>query len=121
MNRQDRGHRNYHTGLAAEDIVRRRYADEGYELTRSRWRGRSGEIDLIFRRGADIVFAEVKASVDFARAAQSFSHRQLSRIVRAADEFLAADTGHCDVNCRIDLALVDGQGRSQIIENVSMI
>ena len=120
MNRQMTGRQNYQTGLAAEDVVRRRYLDDGYEVARSRWRGRSCEIDLIFRKGAEIVFAEVKASVDFARAAQSFSRRQLGHIVAAADEFLAMDAGHCNVQCRIDLALVDRQGRSQIIENVSM-
>ena len=120
MNARHRGRRNYETGLAAEDIVQRRYADQGYELAGSRWRGLSGEIDLIFRRGADIVFAEVKASRDFARAAQALSGRQLGRIAAAADEYLARTFGHCDVNCRIDLALVDGQGRSHILENVSM-
>ena len=120
MSARSQGQRNYHSGLAAEDIVQRRYIENGYELARRRWRGRSGEIDLIFRKGADIVFAEVKASRDFARAAQSFSRRQLSRIVSAADEFLAADAGHCNVSCRIDLALVDGQGRSHVLENVSV-
>ena len=120
MNRQLAGRRNYQSGLAAEDIIRRRYADDGYELESSRWRGPSGEIDLIFRRGAEVVFAEVKASRDLARAAQALSHRQLARIVKAADEYLARSFGHCDVSCRIDLALVDGQGRSQILENVWM-
>jgi putative endonuclease len=120
MDRHARGKRNYCAGLAAEDVVRRRYSDEGYELTHSRWRGRSGEIDLIFRKGAEWVFAEVKASRDFARAAHAISTTQLSRILRAADEFLAGTIGHCDVDCRVDLALVDGQGRSHIVENVSM-
>lgn len=120
MQRHEQGHTNYHAGLAAEDIVRRRYADAGYELAQSRWRGRSGEIDLIFRRGAEWVFAEVKASRDFARAAQAFSTAQLSRILQAADEYLARNAGHCDVSCRVDLALVDGQGRTRIVENISM-
>ena len=120
MSRRTSGQRNYQVGLAAEDIVRRRYLEEGYELDRSRWRGISGEIDLIFRRGAEVVFAEVKASRDFARAAQALSSRQLTRISGAAEEYLARTFGHCDVDCRIDLALVDGQGRSQILENVSM-
>ena len=120
MDRQIRGRRNYETGMAAEDIVRRRYADAGYELDQRRWRGVSGEIDLIFRRGAEAIFAEVKASRDFARAAQSLSGRQLTRISTAAQEYLANTFGRCDVDCRIDLALVDAQGRSQILENVSM-
>ena len=120
MTRRMSGRQNYQTGLAAEEIVCRRYVEEGFELEGSRWRGLSGEIDLIFRRGAEIVFAEVKASRDIARAAQALSHRQLARIASAADEYLAGRFGHCNVSCRIDLALVDGQGRSQILENVSM-
>jgi putative endonuclease len=120
MDHHARGKRNYCAGLAAEDVVRRRYSDAGYELAQSRWRGRSGEIDLIFRKGAEWVFAEVKASCDFARAAHAISTTQLSRILRAADEFLTCHVGHCDVDCRVDLALVDGQGRSHIVKNISM-
>ncbi len=120
MTRRTQGRRNYEAGLAAEDIVQRRYSEAGYELDRRRWRGLSGEIDLIFRKGAQVVFAEVKASRDFARAAQSLSARQLARISGAAEEYLGRTFGHCDIDCRIDLALVDAQGRSHILENVSM-
>ena len=39
----------YYAGLAAEEAVSRDYLARGLPITRSRWRGRSGEIDLVAR------------------------------------------------------------------------
>ena len=110
----------YYNGLAAEDQVARRYVDAGLTLAARRWRGLSGEIDLIFRQGAALVFVEVKQAADFARAAERLTVRQMQRIWAAASEFLAAEPGGQDTEVRIDAALVDDAGRIEIVEGLSL-
>lgn len=114
------GARSYHAGLAAEDIVQRSYEASGHLLRARRWRGKAGEIDLIFEGAEGLVFVEVKASASHESALESLSMRQLARVARAAGEYLATidDTGQ--VPTRIDLAVVDGKGRVGIVPNISL-
>lgn len=108
---------NYHAGLAAEATAERHYLDAGDRIAARRWRGAAGEIDLVVRRGAELIFVEVKKSKDFARAAESLSRRQMERIYNAASEFLSGEPQGQDSAVRFDVALVDGQGRLSVLEN----
>lgn len=114
------GARSYHAGLAAEDAVLRHYAAKGGRLLARRWRGRAGEIDLIVAIDTTTVFVEVKASRTISRAAARLGGRQAARIAAAAEEYLAASGRGLAVPARIDVALVDGVGRVEIIENALM-
>lgn len=107
----------YHSGFAAEDIVARDYERRNHAIAARRWRGQSGEIDLIFRDGDAVVFVEVKKSRDFARAATRLSRRQIDRICGSAAEFLAGEPRGQLTDVRFDLALVNGIGMVQVIEN----
>ena len=71
------------------------------------------------REGARLVFVEVKAGKTFDHAAQRVNWARLHRIMRAAEVY-AGQHGGAFVEMRIDVALVDGQGAVQILENVSM-
>ncbi|QMU60010.1 MAG: hypothetical protein GKR98_07305 [Boseongicola sp.] len=115
-----RGLTNYHDGLAAESGVEREYCERGGEIAARRWRGKSGEIDLVVRKGSEIVFVEVKKSRDFAKAAERITAGQILRITRAGEEFLATQPMGQLTNTRVDVALVNGQGETQIIENVTL-
>ncbi len=115
-----RGQRNYQAGLAAEGSVQRLYEADGYAVAGTRWRGVAGEIDLIFRKGAALVFVEVKKSADILRAAENLSMRQLARVARAAEEYLATQPGGLETEARVDVALVDRHGRTSVIENATM-
>ena len=53
----------YHAGVAAEAAVARLYETGGTPITARRWRSEAGEIDLIARNGAEIIFIEVKQSL----------------------------------------------------------
>lgn len=114
------GARSYHAGLAAEDIVQRSYEASGHRLRARRWRGKAGEIDLIFEGVDGLVFVEVKAAALHETALASLSMRQLARIARAAEEYLATLTGPPQIAMRIDLAVVDGQGRVEIVPNITV-
>lgn len=108
----------YHAGIAAEHSVARFYQDRGHHLRACRWRGKGGEIDLIFASGDQLIFVEVKKSRNFSRAVERFSTRQLNRICMAANEYVAGEPGQMDTDMRIDLALVDAQGALEVIENI---
>ena len=111
------GTTSHHAGLAAEASVAERYRRKGMELAAQRWRGKAGEIDLIARNGAQVIFVEVKQSRSFAQAAARLSPAQARRIYRAGAEFLGGEPAGQLTEVRFDVALVDGQGRIDVIEN----
>jgi len=115
--RADRGRTAYHAGQAAEGSVARIYERGGRPIVARRWRGMGGEIDLVARDGAEVIFIEVKCSSTHARAAERLGPRQMARIYAAAGEFLAGEPLGQLTPARFDVALVDGQGRVEILEN----
>ncbi len=104
----------YHSGVAAEEAVARRYSDEGGLVRAARWRCPEGELDLVVELPNEIVFVEVKARR--AHAAEAVTPRQWARIGAAASRYLAEMTDGA-TPCRFDLALVDRSGRMERIEN----
>jgi putative endonuclease len=116
-NRSARGLTNYLAGHAAEGSVARHYEDRGVVICARNWRGITGEIDLIGRQGDQVIFVEVKQSRSHDLAASHISQAQIGRIFATVDEFLAGEPKGLLTDVRIDLALVDGQGRIDVIEN----
>jgi len=114
------GTTSYHAGYAAEDIVAQDYSRRGRPVAARRWRGAGGEIDLIVRDGAQVVFVEVKKSRDFARAAARLKRGQMDRLCAAASEFIAGEPQGQLTDMRFDLAMVNRIGAVQIIENAFM-
>lgn len=112
-----RGLANYHAGHAAEGSVARHYEDLGIPITVRNWRGSGGEIDLIGRQGERVIFVEVKQSKTHDLAASHVTQAQVARIFATVDEFLAGEPKGLLTDVRIDLALVDGQGRIEVLEN----
>ena len=111
------GTRSYHAGLAAEESVAQFYTRSGRSVCARRWRGQSGEIDLVARDGAEVIFIEVKQSSTHARAAEHLTERQMRRVYHAAEEFLAGEPRGLSTEVRFDIALVDGFGRIEVLEN----
>ena len=111
------GARSYHAGFAAEEQVAQLYDRSGRVVCAWRWRGSAGEIDLIARDGAEVIFIEVKQSKTHARAAEHLTARQMARIYGAASEFLAGEPAGQLTDVRFDVALVDAVGRIEVLEN----
>ncbi len=107
----------YYAGLCAEDAVAQDYARRGRWVVQRRWRGKGGEIDLIFADGDGLIFVEVKKSRSHGRAAQSLSRRQMDRISMAASEFLGTQPRGQLTDVRFDLATVNDVGEIAILEN----
>nr|WP_245398578.1 YraN family protein [Oceaniglobus trochenteri] len=106
--------------MAAEDRVAAAYERRGHAVVARRWRGRGGEIDLIARDGNGLIFIEVKTSASLAQAAQRISDRQARRLFAAASEYLARMPLGQATEMRFDVALMDGAGQIDIIENAFM-
>lgn len=115
--RSTRGRANHYAGHAAEASVALHYQGRGISVCAQNWRGITGEIDLIGRQGDQVIFVEVKQSRTHDLAASHLSQAQIGRIFATADEFLAGEPKGLLTDIRIDLALVDGQGRIEVIEN----
>jgi putative endonuclease len=115
--RKARGLTNYLAGHAAEAAVARLYEDKGIAICARNWRGITGEVDLIGRLGDVVVFVEVKQSRTHDLAASHVSQSQIRRIFATVDEFLGDEPKGLLTDVRIDLALVDGQGRIEVVEN----
>jgi putative endonuclease len=72
---------------AAADFLTRR----GYEVVGTGFRARRGELDLICRRGSDLVVVEVKTRTDhsFGSPAEAVGHRKRRALTAAAAEYRA--------------------------------
>ena len=106
----------YFSGCAAEASVAEVYLARGLTLLESRWRGQSGEIDLVFEDAGELVFVEVKKARSFDAAAERLGHAQARRIHMAASEYLEfAPNGHMSP-MRFDLGLCNQTGEVEIRE-----
>lgn len=112
-----RGTTNHLAGAAAEEIVARRYGLAGHAIVAQRWRGRSGEIDLIVQDGAGLIFVEVKKSKSCEAAIARVTQGQARRIMRAATEYVGTQPLGQQTDMRFDIAAVDGHGQVEIVEN----
>ena len=81
-------------GAAGEDQAARWYLEQGYRVVARNWRCREGELDLVVRRGRQLVFVEVKArrTDRFGAPAEAVTIDKQRRIRRVARRYLA-DTG----------------------------
>jgi putative endonuclease len=98
-------------------MVEQLYTRSGRPICARRWRGSSGEIDLIARDGAEVIFIEVKHSKTHAQAAERLGPRQMTRIYGAASEFIGGEPAGQLTPVRFDVAWVDGRGQIEILEN----
>ncbi len=81
-------------------------AMQGYRIIARRYRARSGEIDLIARRGGIVAFVEVKARARLDDAIGAVSARARRRIERAADLYVAQHPHLADCAMRYDIVAI---------------
>jgi putative endonuclease len=111
------GSMSYHAGLSAEHQIADDYAKRGYPTACQRWRGTSGEVDLIAEDGDGLIFIEVKKSKSFDRAASRVTPRQMERVYNTAAEYLGTMPRGQLTDVRFDVAMVNAHGQIKIIEN----
>jgi len=99
-----------------EDLACAELRRRGYAILARRYRSRYGEIDVIAREGATVVFVEVKARGDetFGGGGDAVTAWKQQRIVRMATDYLARH-GLLDAQCRFDVVTVQfDAGRPRI-------
>jgi putative endonuclease len=103
-------------GRAGEERAAAWYVERGWEIVDRNWRVREGEIDLVVRRGATLVFCEVKtrSSDRFGTAAEAVTPAKQRRVRMLARRYLAAGGVHA-AEVRFDVAAVTG-GRVEVVE-----
>ena len=95
-------------GAAAEESAATYLAERGLRVVERNFRVRGGEIDLICRDGATVVFVEVRLRrrSDYGGAAASITAAKQAKIVMAARHWLVR---HGESPCRFDCVLLDGE------------
>lgn len=94
-------------GAQAEHWAAQYLQQQGLKPVTANYRSRFGEIDLIMRDGAALVFVEVRLrrNADFGGAAASIDTRKQQRLIRTAQQYLAGLTQIPP--CRFDAVLMD--------------
>ena len=89
---------------AAAHLIR-----QGYELIARKWRGPSGELDLVMRDGDALVLVEVRTRrCDAARVAEeSVGRAKQARLIALAYAYLEAADAPADTLWRIDVVTLD--------------
>lgn len=101
-------------GDGAEERAARYLAEHGLAILERNYHCRLGEIDLVAREGATLVFVEVRLRSDarFGSALESIGPRKRARIAAAARHYLMR-LGREPV-CRFDVVALD-EGETQWI------
>jgi len=96
------------TGRKAEDLAVLYLRLRGFAIVARRFRARSGEADIIARRGRLLVFAEVKARASLDEALFAVTFRNRARVSAAAATFVSHRPafGACDI--RYDIIAIKG-------------
>jgi putative endonuclease len=103
-------------GAAAERAAEQWLRARGLSSVARNFRCKPGEIDLVMRDGAQLVFIEVRLRNrdDYGGAAASVTRAKQQRLIRAAQQFLRANPQWRDAPCRFDViaargAITDGE------------
>jgi putative endonuclease len=104
-------------GKIGEDLACRELERRGYAIVARRYRRRGGELDIVARDGATIVFVEVKTRDGrwFGGAAEAVTGLKRRRIVHLALEYLMRHRlSECP--CRFDVVSIQLEAGRPIIE-----
>lgn len=95
-------------GVAAEAAAAEYLTRQGLRIVARNWRCRQGELDLIAREGATLVFVEVRQRADsnFGGAAASIGAIKRAKLVAAAQVYLQKQSRIPP--CRFDAICFDG-------------
>lgn len=105
-------------GAAGEDAALRWLRERGLQLLARNVSFAFGEIDLIMRDGATLVFVEVRQRRDdrYGGAAASVDRRKCGRIARAASAWLTNHPASAQAPCRFDVLALSGRDANVQIE-----
>jgi len=98
--------RAYKRGLHAETLAVLYLRLKCYHIVARRYKTRSGEIDIIARRGNVVAIVEVKARSQEQQAHEAITPTAQRRIEAAADLWLARQHDHAQLCLRFDVIII---------------
>ncbi len=113
------GRNNRKTGQTYEAVAADYLQSMGYAILERNYRCPYGEIDVIAKSGAYLVFVEVKyrRSSVCGSPGEAVDRRKQRRISRAALSYYGRNGYEQQIPCRFDVIGVDGKGEISHIEN----
>ncbi len=92
-------------GRAAEQAARHYLEQQGLQLIAANYACRLGELDLVMREPASLVFVEVRyrSRNDFGSPQESLGYRKRQRLWRTAEHFLQHHPRWQTLPCRFDM------------------
>ena len=95
---------NKETGRIGEKLAREFLKEKGYEIVKSNFSTRFGEIDLICKDGDMLVFVEVttKRGLEFGTPEEVFTKGKALQVQRMASVYLQGK----ETTCRIDMVAI---------------
>lgn len=104
-------------GARAEALAADALRLRGYQVLEQRFRYARSDVDLVARRGAVIVFVEVKSRADdrYGAAAEAVTARKQANLVRAASVWLTRHARAWDA-VRFDVITISG-GKLEWLED----
>ena len=92
---------------------------KGYRIEERNWRCGAGELDIVARDGATVVFVEVKARANRSAGSpeEAVDARKQRRLVLLAQTYLASRRLD-DVPCRFDVITVERNGVRPIVRHI---
>jgi putative endonuclease len=106
------------TGARAERRARLHYLLRGYRLLEANSRPGGVEVDLVLRRGKQLVFCEVKAKLGerFGEPTEMVDRWKQKRLRRAAEAWLADHPEAADSEVRFDVVAVTPRGVTRLAD-----
>ena len=104
-------------GRTGEDLACRELKRRGYVILARRYRRRRGELDIIARDGATLVFVEVKAreSRDFGGAADAVTRLKQRTMAQIAIDYMARHRLTTEP-CRFDVVSIHLEAGRPVVE-----
>ena len=97
-------------GTQYESMAVQYLTEAGYHILERNFRCRTGEIDIIAKDGAYLVFVEVKyrASAACGAALEAVDYRKQQSILRVAQYYMVSHGYGTQTNCRFDVVAIQG-------------
>lgn len=96
------------SGRLAEAMAAWTYRFKGFDIIDRRFKAAGGEIDLVVRKGALLVFVEVKRRPEIDAALFAVTYKNRRRMERAVKSWLARHPKLAQSDIRYDIAAVAG-------------
>ncbi len=97
----------YNFGILAEKITIIYLILKAYKILAWRYKTRFGELDIIAKKGREIIFVEVKARKKDTNLEEILRDRQTKRMVNAAQYFMSKNSKFREYQLRFDFIFVN--------------